>query len=536
MGRQAVDVLEQEVKRIVGDAFVLTDPSARHFHSLDLSVEPAETAKLVILPGSVEELAQVVRAVAGAGHALGVRGGGTSYTPCFAPRTNTTVLLDMKRMNRIVEINPSDRYVVVESGCTWQALGDALRKAGLRTPHVGPVSGRWSTIGGTVAQNGISLGAGREGTIAESVLGVEVVLADGRILRTGSWARREGRPYNRYVGPDLTGLFIGDSGAFGIKARIALRLVDVPETVLCLSAGFNDMAGMVSAQTEIARQGLAADSYGFDPARNAAMETYAIDPAEGLATLARVALHQGVRGAFALIRGGRSFLRGVAYSLHMSFEGRQADAARKRALAICRRHGGVRIPEVVPAALRADTFGGLEQVLFGPDGEIWVAVHCCVPLSEAAAMLGRVEDYFREQKSRLARHGISASFFTSHARGVFFIEPVFWWKDRIDPLRRHLAGERAAERWRGREENPAARREVRAMCAALRDLFSSSGADYIQPGVFYPYAEDLSGTAAGEVVSGLKEMLDPQRLISPGALGLGGASLRSLRENGRDRD
>jgi len=528
-----METLEKNLRRIVGDEFVLVEPAAREFYSADLSLEEAEVAKFVVQPGTADELAKVVKTVTDAKHALSVRGGGTSYTPCFAPRRDNTVLLDLHRLNRIVEISCSDRYVVVESGCTWQALNEAVGKVGLRVPHIGPVSGRWATIGGTVAQNGISLGSGKEGTIAESVLGVEVVLADGRLLRTGSWGHREGRPYHRYFGPDLTGLFIGDSGAFGIKTRISLRLVDVPKPVLCLSAGFDAMEPMVRAQTEIARRGLAADSYGFDPVRNASIGKYTVSPREGLATLARVAVHQGLRAAFTSVRAGRSFLGGVAYSLHMSFEGTGAEATRKQALAICRQHNGIKIPEVVPTALRADTFGGLEHVLLGPDGEVWVAVHCCVPLSEAVAMVRRVQDCFNERQNRLEQNGISASFFTSHARNVFFIEPVFWWKDRIDPLRRHFVGAPATAPWADREENISARQEVRVICAALRDRFARHGGHFIQPGCYYPYSENLSDTATGDVLSVIKDSLDPQRLISPMALGFGGARLPDHRQGGK---
>ena len=101
--------------------------------------------------------------------------------------------------------------VTVEAGCTWAQLYDVLRPMGLRTPLWGTLSGLKATIGGGMSQNGLFWGAAH-GTIATSAIRFEVVLADGRVVRTGS-------DFLRPFGPDLTGLFAADSGAFGIKAH-----------------------------------------------------------------------------------------------------------------------------------------------------------------------------------------------------------------------------------------------------------------------------------------------------------------------------
>ena len=166
------------------------------------------------------------------GIAVCARGGGTSYTADYLPISRNTLIIDLGRLDRIVEFNQVDAYVTVESGVTWAALKSALDPLGLRTPFYGPFSGLRATFGGAVSQHAISLGSAAHGLSAQSVLSMLVVLADGTCLHTGSAARLQAGagmysvgPFMRHDGPDLTGLFTGDCGAFGVKATITLALV-----------------------------------------------------------------------------------------------------------------------------------------------------------------------------------------------------------------------------------------------------------------------------------------------------------------------
>ncbi|MDT8320719.1 MAG: FAD-binding oxidoreductase [Xanthomonadales bacterium] len=170
-------LLARALAGIVGAQNVLTDPSDRDYHSRDLSYLPYEVAEAVVLPGSTEELSQVVAAITGAGCAVIPRGGGMSYTRGYTPPCAGCVIVDSKRLDRIVEINTEDMYVVVEAGCTWKKLVEALKQKGVRTPYYGPLSGMYATVGGAISQNSLFLGSGDNHTVAESVLGLEVVLA-----------------------------------------------------------------------------------------------------------------------------------------------------------------------------------------------------------------------------------------------------------------------------------------------------------------------------------------------------------------------
>src|SRR5690606_694360 len=129
-----------ELSGIVGSDHVLTQEAEREFFSTDLSFRDRKVAALVAQPGSTAELAAIIAKPAAAGFNIGARGGGMSYTSGYTPETENTVLVDMRRMDRIIEINEDDMYVVVECGCTWKKLYEALQEKGLRTPYFGPLS------------------------------------------------------------------------------------------------------------------------------------------------------------------------------------------------------------------------------------------------------------------------------------------------------------------------------------------------------------------------------------------------------------
>ena len=113
--------LIEALAAIVGPAHVLVEEAQRRFFSVDLAAEGALVA-CVAQPGSAEELSRVVAHSTGAGYAVIPRGGGFSYTGGYRPGEERTVMVDLRRMNRIVEINAQDLYVTVECGCTWREL------------------------------------------------------------------------------------------------------------------------------------------------------------------------------------------------------------------------------------------------------------------------------------------------------------------------------------------------------------------------------------------------------------------------------
>ena len=213
---QPVSLADQLADRI-GEEYVLTDEASCVLYAQDVYTKGL-TALAVVRPGDTDELADIVSSVTSAGHAIIARGGGMSYTSGYVPKEEGSVIVDMSRMDRVLEINTEDMFVTVQAGCTWKSLHEALDGSGYRTPYWGTLSGIHATVGGGMSQNSIFWGSARYGTAVDSVLGLEVVLADGSTVRTGSGAQKHGTPFFRHYGPDLTGLFCCDTGGARVES------------------------------------------------------------------------------------------------------------------------------------------------------------------------------------------------------------------------------------------------------------------------------------------------------------------------------
>ena len=177
-----VDTLTQ----LLGTERLLADEASRGYYANDIFWQPGIAPLAIALPESAVETAAVVGAASRAGVAIVPRGGGMSYTKGYLPAKPASIVIDARRMNRIVALAPEDGYVTVEAGCTWAELNAALEPTGMRTGYWGPLSGVNATIGGALSQNSAFFGSALHGTVADSVLGVTVVLANGEAVTTGS--------------------------------------------------------------------------------------------------------------------------------------------------------------------------------------------------------------------------------------------------------------------------------------------------------------------------------------------------------------
>ena len=207
--------LRAALEAALGPGHVSQDPAALALAGSDLFEWPGAVApEFLLRPGSAGEVAQAVGLLAAAGFAVVPRGAGLSYTGGAVPHARRVAVVDAGRLAHVA-VDPGDLRARVGAGATWEALAASASRHGLRAVAPAPISGSHSTIGGAASQN---LPGPMEGFI-----GIEAVLADGSFARTGALARPGGDGFWRHHGPDLTGLFLGDCGAFGIKTELALR-------------------------------------------------------------------------------------------------------------------------------------------------------------------------------------------------------------------------------------------------------------------------------------------------------------------------
>ena len=247
--------LIDQLRQIVGSDQTMSATGERLFYAED-TYRSLETPLAAVAPGTVDELSRIAAVCGRAGIALVPRGGGMSYTDGYLHTRAASITVDMRRLNKIVEINETDMYVTVECGCTWAELNAALKAKNLRTPYWGPLSGLRAVVGGALSQNSVFFGSGLYGSAVEQCIGLTVVLADGTVQPLGAHAIQNGKPFMKHYGPDMMGLFLADAGAMGMKALATLRLMRRPEHRKHVAFGFSTASAMAEALSAFSREGI----------------------------------------------------------------------------------------------------------------------------------------------------------------------------------------------------------------------------------------------------------------------------------------
>lgn len=228
----------------VGREHVRSDAEARLAYGTD-ALKRGTAADFVVLPADTAQVAAVVRICAAHAVPMVPRGAGTGYTGGAVP-TRGGVVLSLERLNRILAIDEANLVAVVQPHVITGDLQDAVERAGLFYPP-DPASLRRSTIGGNVAECAGGPRAFKYGTTKRYVLGLEVVLPTGEIVRTG------GKTVKNVVGYDLTQLLVGSEGTLAIITEIVLRLVPKPPAATTIRATFPSVAAAADAVTNIVR-------------------------------------------------------------------------------------------------------------------------------------------------------------------------------------------------------------------------------------------------------------------------------------------
>jgi glycolate oxidase len=226
---------------------IATDAATLGAHRHDRSGwAPDGLPSAVVFPESADEVAAVLRAAHAAGVPVVPRGAGTGLSGA-ATATDGELVLSTARLNRILELSPEDEIAVVQPGVITADLDRAAAEHGLcYAPDPGSVE--ICTIGGNIATNAGGLRCAKYGVTRESVLGLDVVLADGRLISTGR------RTVKGVTGYDLTSLFIGSEGTLGVVVGATVRLLPRPAATATVSAFFDDIETAASAVARIRAQ------------------------------------------------------------------------------------------------------------------------------------------------------------------------------------------------------------------------------------------------------------------------------------------
>jgi len=213
--------LKDELHQILGNKGLLHTPEDLAVYGYDGTFVEAQP-DIVVLPETTEQVSQIVKLAADARNPIVPRGMGSGLAAASVPFPAGGIVLCLTRMNHILEIDTENSTVLAEAGVVTADLQSSVEKLGLFYPP-DPSSIRHSTIGGNVACNAGGPRCLKYGVTGDYVLGLTVVLADGRILKTG------GKPIKDVTGYDLTGLFTGSEGTLGIVTEVLLRLITKPQ-------------------------------------------------------------------------------------------------------------------------------------------------------------------------------------------------------------------------------------------------------------------------------------------------------------------
>ncbi len=238
-----------KLKEIVGEDGYFEEYEDLLCYSYDATYLKGKVPSIALYPTSTEQVSEIMKIAYEEAIPVIARGAGTNIAGSFIPLDRNAIIVDLKRMNKIIEIDAENLTATVEAGVVTLDLMTAVEKVGLFYPP-DPSSQKVSTIGGNVAVNAGGPRGAKYGNTLAYVLGLEVVLADGRILNTGSKCIKQSSGYN------LAKLFVGTEGTLGIITKAILKLIPKPESKKTMVAIFDKLLDASQAVSNVIAKGI----------------------------------------------------------------------------------------------------------------------------------------------------------------------------------------------------------------------------------------------------------------------------------------
>lgn len=449
--------VHNELVAVVGRERCLDDPAVLACYAYDAFTEEA-LPELVIFPLSTEEVSAVMEIASFHKIPVTARGAGTSV--CGGPvPVRHGIVLCFSKMNRIMAINTPDRHVVVQPGVINGDLQRALAPHGFFFPP-DPGSMQFSTIGGNVAHNAGGPRCLKYGVTVDYVMGMEAVLASGKVVRFGSKNIKDVTGYN------FTGLFCGSEGTLGLITEITLRVMPLPETAQTLLVTFDSLDNTARAVSAVIGSGIL-------PAAMELMDRMTINAIEDSVQLG---LPRQAEGTLLIeVDGSRE----------------SCDRERQQIVAVVREHGAVTIEEAETPEERARLWTA-RRAAYGVFARIApniVSEDVTVPVSRVPEMVRRIVEITERYQLRA---GILA-----HA-GDGNMHPLVC-TDREN-----------AEEW-ARVEKAFA--EIFAAAAELEGTLSGEHGVGLAKAQFMPLVIDEN---TREFMAQIKRAVDPDNILNPG--------------------
>jgi glycolate oxidase subunit GlcD len=357
---------------IVGPDHVITDPNRLIVYESDGLTSYRVIPRAVVLPGSTEEVSEVVRLLHGEGIPIVPRGAGTGLSGGALPMPEG-VVVGTARMNKILEIDAENRLALIQPGVINASLTEAAMPYGLYyAPD--PSSQSTCTLGGNVAENSGGPHCLKYGVTQRYVTGLTVVMAGGRVIRLGGVGRSPDGAL------DLVGLFVGSEGCFGLVTEIEARLLPVAEGVRTLLGIFDTMEAAGHAVTAIISEGL-------------------------LPAAVEIVDNATIRAVEASVYAG-GFPVDAGAALVIEFDGTEAglDADADRAEACCHAAGANEVKRAADATQRAALWNGRKKA-FGAMGRIapdLLVQDATVPRTRLPEVLARIAEIGERYELKVA--------------------------------------------------------------------------------------------------------------------------------------
>ncbi|GAB4329413.1 MAG: hypothetical protein Kow0069_36870 [Promethearchaeota archaeon] len=251
----------QKLERIVTPARASTSAHVRFAYSSNVDPVLEAVPDYVAVPRTTEEVAEILRAANEEDVPVYPRGGGCCEFGGSKPVGDGGLVLDLKRLDQLHDLDEEGLVVTVGAGMSWGQLDAYLEPHGLYTGCMGPGSGQTASIGGGISHHSVGGGGcAKYGACTKQLVSLEVVLPTGDVINTGSQASRfSERPFGRFGnGPDLAGLFTGGNGIFGVITKVSLQVFPRPEFAEYKTFALRGNTARVAAKvmTDVRRRGV----------------------------------------------------------------------------------------------------------------------------------------------------------------------------------------------------------------------------------------------------------------------------------------